>query len=115
MSSDSCGTITLGGSTDDGSVDQPVIGPDDVSISCLATSVSGAVDVGDRVSPLYSVTNFAGVDVRVTVAITANGREIDSEQIDIPQGQTGSSRLPIVFDSPGDYDVAFKVTDVQVI
>jgi len=122
MTTASCGTITLGGDTSGGGggggggdVTQPVISPDDLSINCLSTTLDDTIRAGFSTNPLFNVTNFAAADVRATIAITANGRQVDTTQVDISQGQTASQRISIRFDQPGTYDVGYEVTDVQVI
>jgi len=120
MTRSNCGTITIAGDTGDGGgdqppVDQPVISPDDLSINCLSTTLDSSVRVGSATNPQYSITNFAGADVRATVGVIVNGQQIDSDQVDIPQGQTASARVPIQFDEPGTYDVGYEVVDVEVI
>jgi len=115
MTEASCGTITLGDDGDQPPVDQPVISPDDLSINCLSTTLDDSVRVGFATNPLYNVTNFANADVRATIGVIVDGQQIDSDQVDIPEGQTASGRVSIRFDEPGTYDVGYEVVDVQVI
>jgi len=121
MTSDSCGSITIGGDTGDGGggdrppVDQPVISPGDLSINCLSTTLDDTIRAGFTTNPLYNVTNFANADVRATIAAVVDGQQVATDQVDIPEGQTASARIPIRFDTPGTYDVGFEVTSVQVI
>jgi hypothetical protein len=117
-----CGSVDVASDTGPGTppgeeppVDQPAITPDDLSISCLGSTLDDSVRVGFSTNPLYNVTNFANADVRATIGVIVNGQQIDSDQVDIPQGQTASGRVPIRFDEPGTYDVGYEVVDVQVI
>lgn len=119
-----CGAVTVEGDTGGGGgggggdqppVDQPVISPDDLSVNCLSTTLDDTIRAGFSTNPLYNVTNFANADVRATIAAVVDGQQVATDQVDIPEGQTASARIPIRFDTPGTYDVGFEVTSVQVI
>jgi hypothetical protein len=120
MTRSNCGTITIAGDTGGGDgdqppVDQPVISPEDLSINCLSTTLDDTIRAGFATNPQYSITNFANADVRATIGVIVNDQQIDTDQVDIPEGQTASARVPIRFDEPGTYDVGYEVVDVQVI
>lgn len=107
--------VSTGGGGGQPPVDQPVISPDDLSINCLSTTLDDTIRAGFSTNPLYNVTNFANADVRATIAAVVDGQQVATDQVDIPEGQTASARIPIRFDTPGTYDVGFEVTNVEVI
>jgi len=120
MTSASCGSITLGGDTGGGSpppsedqpVDQPVIEPSDLSITCLGTTLDNAVPAGGTVTPVFQVENPTNTDLTAEVEAVVDGRSAGRFSVDVPGGGATSGRQRIRLEQTGERQIGFRIVSV---
>ena len=130
MTSASCGTITLGGDTGGGGgggtggggggggggteppVDQPVIEPSDLSITCLGTTLDNAVPAGGTVNPVFQVENPTSTDLTAEVEAVVDGRSAGRFSVNVPAGGATSGRQRIRLEQPGERQIGFRIVSV---
>jgi len=116
-----CGSVDVASDTGPGTppgeeppVDQPAITPDDLSISCLGSTLDPSVQSGGTVNPLFTVSNPLASDVTATVQVLVDGRQAGTTQVNVPGGGRASGRVTVQLTQPGTREVSFRIDSVSV-
>ena len=116
-----CGAVTVegdtggeggGGGGDQPPVDQPVIEPSDLSITCLGTTLDNAVPAGGTVNPVFQVDNPTSTDLTAEVEAVVDGRSAGRFSVDVPGGGATSGRQRIRLEQPGERQIGFRIVSV---
>jgi len=113
-----CGAVTVegdtggGGGGDEPPVDQPVIEPSDLSITCLGTTLDNAVPAGGTVNPVFQVENPTTTDLTAEVEAVVDGRSAGRFSVNVPAGGATSGRQRIRLEQTGERQIGFRIVSV---
>ena len=101
-----------GGGGDEPPVDQPVIEPSDLSITCLGTTLPSTVDAGGTVNPVFQVDNPTSTNLTAEVEAVVDGSSAGRFSVDVPAGGATSGRQRIQLEQTGERQIGFRIVSV---